>query len=146
MISDQATDRIAYAKPFQENVQGRLKARFRVDSDGVPMYEPHDEDSRLRVYTIDVFLVTPRSQEIKGVKYYMDDESYLDPEGYSDDADNEFREEITSYGDVEIVVTVEMAGRKKYEQRAWLSNMLENGHADDMTPAIRAAIQRIKVN
>jgi hypothetical protein len=146
MKSDQATDRIAYTEPFKESVEGRLKARFRVDSDGTPMYESHDEDPRLRVYTIDVFLATPRTKEIKGVKYYMDDDSYVDPEGYSDDASNEFREEITSYGDVEIVVTVEMSNHKKYEQRAWLSNMLENGHADDMTPAIRAAIQRIKVN
>ena len=146
MKSAQATDRIDYTKPFKENVQGRLKAQFRVDSDGTPMYQPHDEDPRLRVYTIDVFLATPRTKEIKRVKYYMDDDSYVDPDGYSDDADNEFREEITSYGDVEIVVTVEMSNHKKYEQRAWLSNMLENGHADEMTPAIRAAIQRIKVN
>lgn len=146
MSSDQATDRIVYTDPFKENVQGRLKARFRIDSDGMPMYDPHDEDRRLRIYTIDVFLATPRTKEIRGVEYYMDDDSYVDPEGYSDDADNEFREEITSYGDVDIVVTVEMSNHKKYEQRAWLSNMLENGHADDMTLPIRAALQRIKVN
>jgi hypothetical protein len=146
MRSDQATDGIVYTEPFKESVQGRLKAQFRLDSDGQPMYEPHDDDPRLRVYTIDVVLASPRAKEIKGVGYYMDDPSYVDPAGYSDDADNEFREEITSYGDVEIVVTVDMSNQKKYVQRAWLSNMLENGHADDMTPQIRAAIQRIQVN
>jgi len=145
MRTDQAVDSIVYTKPFRESVQGRLKAEFRLDSDKTPMYEPHNEDPRLRVYTIDVFLATPLKKEIKGVKYYLDDPSYVDPEGYSYDADNEFRQEIASYGDVEIIVTVEMSDHK-YEQRAWLSNMLENGHADDMTPAIRAAIQRIRVN
>lgn len=144
MKVDQAIDRIAYTRPFMDSVQGRLKARFRLDSDGTPMYEPHDDDRRLRVFTIELFLATPRAKEVKAVSYFMDDPSYVDPNGYSVDADNEFREEISSYGDVEIVVTVDMPPHK-YEQRAWLSNMLENGHADDMNPAIRAAIQRIKL-
>jgi len=145
MSSNQALDRIAYSNPFRESVQGRLKARFRLDSDGTPMYEADDDDPRLRHYTIDVYLATPRASEIKRVSYYLDDPSYVDPQGYSDDIDNEFREEIASYGDVEIVVTVEMP-KHKYEQRAWLSNMLENGHANDMTKAVRSAIERIKVN
>lgn len=144
MTPDQATDRIAYTEPFQDRVRGRLKARFRLDAEGKPVNEPHSEDRRLRVYTIDVFLDTPRAREIQGVRYYMDHPSYEDPEGYSDDRDNQFREEITSYGDVEIIVTVELPDHK-YEQRAWLSNMLENGHAADMTPAVRDAILRIKV-
>jgi hypothetical protein len=143
------SNRIVYTKPFREKVQGQLKARFRLDSDGKPMYEPDDEEEDLRHYTMDVSLETPRASEIKGVSYYMNDPSYVDPEGYSEDADNDFQEEIQSYGDVEILVTVEMTDQKsdhEYEQRAWLSNMLENGHADDMTPAIRAAIRRIKAN
>ena len=145
MIPKQLPDRIAYTGPFREILQGRLKARFRLDADQNPEYEPYPGDPSLRVYTIDVYLVTPLAPAIQGVTYYMNDESYLDPDGYSKDAANEFREEVTSYGDVEIVVTVEMA-EHEYKQRAWLSNMLENGHADDMSPAIRAAIQRIKVN
>jgi hypothetical protein len=145
MSSNQAIDRIDYTKPFKESVQGRLKARFRLDADREPMYEVDDDDPRLRHYTIEVLLETPRAEEIKGVTYYLDDPSYVDPQGYSSDAANEFREEITSYGDVEIIVTVEMP-KHKYQQRAWLSNMLENGHADDMTKAIRSALQRIKVN
>ncbi len=145
MAAKHAADRILYTKPFRENVQGQLKACFRLDAERNPLYESHPDDRRLRVYTIDVFLETPRAREIKGVTYYMDDPSFTDPEGYSDDADNQFREEITSYGDVEIVVTVEM-GRQEYQQRAWLSNMLENGHADDMTTAVRAALERIRVN
>jgi hypothetical protein len=145
MPAKHAPDRIDYTKPFRDNVEGQLKARFRLDAEGEPMYERHPDDRRLRVYTIDVFLETPRASAIKGVTYFMDDPSFVDPEGFSDDADNQFQEEITSYGDVEIVVTVEMADGHQYVQRAWLSNMLENGHADDMTPPVRAALERIKV-
>jgi hypothetical protein len=142
-------DHIDYTKPFMENVKGQLKARFRLDPEGRPQFTEH---KGLRHYTIDVFLTTKRTKEIKCVHYYMDDPSYIDPNGYSDDADNEFREEISSYGDVEILVTVEMGSKEKYEQRAWLSKMLENGHASDVdmgTPksrAIRAALQRIRAN
>lgn len=145
MNSYQAADRIDYNRAFKENVEGRLEARFRLDPDGEPMYEPDDDDKRRRHYMIDVFLVTPRAKEIKAVTFYMDDPSFGDPKGYSDDADNQFREEIASYGDVEIDVTVKMR-EHGYKQRAWLSNMLENGHAEDMNRAIRAALERIKVS
>jgi hypothetical protein len=145
MKGNQTLDRIAYTKPFQDGVQGQLKARFRVDASGEPMYETDEGDSRLRHYYIELFLASPRAKEIKGVTYYMDDPTYVNPKGYSADADNEFREEITSYGDVEVVVTVEMPDHR-YEQRAWLSNMLENGHAGDSDPAIREALRRIKAN
>jgi hypothetical protein len=145
MNANQTVDRIAYTTPFKQNVQGRLLARFCLDAEGEPQYETDDDDPRLRHYTIEVFLETPRAKEIKGVSYFLDDPSYIDPEGYSDDKDNEFREEITSYGDVEIEVTVEMPPQK-LRQRAWLSNMLENGHATDMRRAVRAALERIKAN
>lgn len=144
-IKQHAIDRIVYTTPFKENVQGRLMARFRLDPEGTPIYEPYQDEPRLRVYTIDMFLVTPFSTEIKGVRYYLNDPSYINPEGYTADADNKFREEISTYGDVEILITVEMLNQKKYEQRAWLSHMLENGHADDMTQEIRTALGRIRI-
>jgi hypothetical protein len=148
MTSD---DRIDYTEPFRSNVNGRLKARFRLDAEGKPQYE---EQGGLRHFYIDIFLSSARTDDIKEVKYFMNDATYLDPNGYSNDGGNEFREQITSYGDVEIVVTVVKTDGKKYEQRAWLSNMLENGHATDLdvdaeTPksrAIRAALQRIRTN
>lgn len=138
-----ASDRIAYTGPFRQAVQGQLKAQFHLDADGKPIYELDDEE--VRHYTMDVYLSTSPAvaKQITRVKYFLDDPSFQSPTGSSDDAANEFRVEITSYGDVEIVVTVSLSG-DNYQQRAWLSNMLENGHADNMTPAIRAAIQRIK--
>lgn len=144
-MPNHVADRIDYNNSFREMVRGQLKARFRLDSEGEPMWEPHPDDRRLRCYIIDMFLETPRAREIRGVAYYLNDPSYLAPEGYSDNGNNQFREEITSFSDVEIVVTVQME-RGEYKQRARLSEMLENGHADEMTPAIRTALQLIKVN
>ena len=145
-MANQAPDQIKYSDRFQEGVQGRLKARFRLDAYGKPIFTQDDENPRLRHYEIVVFLASPKAKQIKRVTYFMDDPSFSeDPEGSSVDSDNDFPVEITSYGDVEVVVTVEIADQK-LEQRAWLSTMLENGHTDDLSPEIRLAIQRIKVN
>ena len=145
MKTAHAADRIDYNQPFRENVQGQLKATFRLGADFAPVSEPHPDDRRLLVYTIDAFLDSPRASQIDRVEYFLDDPSYEDPKGYSNDRSNQFRKEITSYGDVEVLVTVYLDGLN-YQQRAWLSNMLENGHADDMTAPIWAALERIRVN
>jgi hypothetical protein len=76
----------------------------------------------------------------------MDDSSFVDPEGYSANSQDNFEEEVTSYGDVEVKVTIEMANGDEYTQRAWLSHMLENGHRGEKNPAVRAAIERIERN
>jgi hypothetical protein len=137
------TDIITYTRPFAENVKGQLYARFRLDPEGIPEFQ-RDEDG-LRHYTIDVYLHSPRANEIDEVKYIMDDPTYYDPVGYSTDKANDFREEIQSYGQVPVVVKVQI-GNQVYEQRVWLSQMLENGHLKDTNPGIQSAIQRIKVN
>src|SRR5262245_146581 len=139
------TDNIAYTEPFQEHVQGRLKAQFHLGANGQPEFDPHPDDTRLRVYTIDVFLDSPRAPQIKKVEYLLDDPTFEDDKGWSTDRDNQFREEISTYGDVEIEVTVTIDGHK-YKQRAWLSHMLENGHATTMTPTIRSALESIRAN
>ncbi|MCI0699887.1 MAG: hypothetical protein L0241_02215 [Planctomycetia bacterium] len=136
-------DPIDYTRSFADNVRGQLYARFRLGPDGTPEFE-EDEDG-LRHYTIDVYLRSPRADEIYEVKYVMDDPTYYDPVGYSADATNDFHEVIQSYGEVPVVVTVQIGGRV-YEQRAWLSQMLTNGHGAGTTPVIRDAIERIKKN
>lgn len=136
----ESQDRISYDPPFDQNVQGRAYARFRLGPDGQPEYE-EDRDG-LRHYPISVYLHSPRAREIDEVTYIMDDPSYYDPIGRSTDRANDFREEIWSYGDVPVVVKVRIAD-DKYEQRAWLSQMLDNGHQKDTNMAIRSAIQRI---
>lgn len=135
-------DAIDYDPPFATNVQGRLYARFRLGPDKVPEYES-DPDG-LRHYPIHVHLHSPRAADIREVQYIMDDPSYDDPKGRSTDRANDFREEVWSYGDVPVIIRVKI-GENTYEQRAWLSQMLENGYPAG-APAIQAAIQRIKVN
>jgi len=135
--------RIDYTRAFAKNVKGELGARFRLDPDGNPLYE--DDDDGLRHYTIDLSLVSPMAQEIDSVTYFMDDETYWDPEAVSNDRDNDFTEEISSYGDFEVEVTVQI-GKNAYKQRAWLSTLLEAGHKADSSPAIRNAINRLKAN
>ena len=134
--------RINYARPFTENVKGVLKARFRLDPAGNPVCELNDDGDK--VFTIDLSLEAPTAKTIDSVSYFMDDPTYShDPEAVSIDRDNDFTEEIESYGNFEVVVTVQI-GRHIYKQRAWLSNLLEAGHETDMTPAIRQAIEYIE--
>ncbi len=128
-------DRIDYTPAFTEYVKGRLYARFQLDANGEPEFEPDGDDPDLRHYTIDLYLRSPRASEIDGVEYYMNDPTYWDPEGYSEDEANDFHEVIESYGDVPIDVTVRIIGRE-YKQRAWLAAMLVNGYLGEMGPAV----------
>jgi len=138
-------DPITYKEVFAEQVQGQLIARFKLDSNLRPIWEPQPDYPDWRVYTIFLFLETPRAQEIKGVKYKIEDDTFNDPYAYSEKKDKKFRARITSAGDVPIVVTVKM-NKQKYKQQAWLSDMLENGHAGDPAPAVRKALNYIGKN
>ena len=135
---------ITYTRPFRDNVKGIIRARFRPDRNGNPLYEL-DEDDR-KVFTIELSLDAPTAQTIDSVAYYMDDPTFSeDPEAVSIDRDNAFAEEITSYGDLEIVVTVQI-GTHAFKQRVWLSSLLEVGHQEDMRPSVRQAIDEIANN
>ncbi len=136
---------LRHTRAFANNVKGALEARFRLDAAGAPLFEPDDEDPELRHYTIDLRLESPIAEDIESVTYFMEDETYADPLRVSDDRDNDFTEEISSYGDLEVEVTVQV-GAHVYKQRAWLSNLLQAGHEGDASPAILDAIERIKAN
>ena len=119
--------RIDYTRAFIAHVNGELKARFRLDARGRPIYEQDEDDPDLRHYTIELSLESPIAPEIDTVTYYLDDETYRDPVAVSNDRANEFTAEISSYGDFEVEVTVQI-GKHAYKQRAWLSSLLEAGH------------------
>jgi hypothetical protein len=129
---------------FTKNVGGQLKARFRVDADHAPIYWKGRDG--LKNYQIYLSLEeSPRAAEIDSVKYFMDDPTFWDPLAVSEDGDNGFLEEISSYGDVEVEVTVQIKN-KAYKQRAWLSNLLKDGYGQDASPEILEAIRNIKEN
>jgi hypothetical protein len=137
-------DGIDYDPNFTENVQGQLIARFRTDSDGVPLFE-EDEDGT-KHYVIDISLRSPKKSSIDKVVYLMEDPSFADdPKAVSKNRAMDFKQGVSSYGDVPVLVSVEMDG-EVYEQRAWLSNMLTNGYAGQPEPAVQSAIKRLKIN
>lgn len=138
------TDVIEYAPSFAKALAGgRLDARFRTAEDGRPVFR-EDEDG-VRHYTVDVYLKTPNADKIQLVEYVIDDPTFYDPLGITTDAKDDFHHVIRTYGDVPIDVKVYMGSFVRV-QRVWVSELLQNGHADDLTPAISDAIARIKTN
>jgi hypothetical protein len=137
-----ATDQIDYARPFTERVKGTLYARFRLDSTGAPQFEVWQGE---RLYTLDLYLVSPYAGAIDEVRYTLDDPSEPNPLGTSTDRANDFRVAFETIGDEPLRVFVRMGG-ETYEQRVWLSQMLANGHAKALTPEIRSALIEIRVN
>jgi hypothetical protein len=135
---------IAYTRAFTQHVKGELKARFQLDENGVPLCEI-DDATELRHYDIDLSLEAPAAmaRQIDSVTYLLDAETYSDPVAASNDRDNNFTLEISSYGDLEVEVTVQM-GKHTYTQLALLSSLLEAGHAGDSSPAIRQALDYVK--
>jgi hypothetical protein len=134
--------RVQYTRAFLEDVQGTLKARFRLDARGEPLW---DEDEEGYYYFIQLRLESPNRVKIDKVTYVLDS-TYYDPVRVSKDRDNDFAEEISSYGDYVLTVRVQM-GKHLYVQEAWLSTLLEAGHAGEAdTGPIRDAIEDIKAN
>jgi hypothetical protein len=136
---------IDHVAEFARKVGGVPQARFRLDPEGQPLFEPDEEEPDLRHYKIELSLATPRAAEIDGVTYTLDKETYWDPVAASIDRKNNFAVRVSSYGDFEVSVEVQL-GPKAYEERALLSDLLEAGHQGDPSPAIREAIARIKAH
>lgn len=134
---------IRYLPAFVENVAGRLYARFQLESDGTPR---GDDDDGTTFYFIDLYLDSPNKGRITRVTYNLDS-SYYEPVRHCKNRDQNFREEITAYGDYLVKVEVQM-GERTIRQGALLSEMLEEGHKDDPDPtgAIAAAITYLRAN
>jgi hypothetical protein len=135
---------IKYTKNFTEKVKGELRAEFRLNAQGEPLFRT--VGNGLKEYKIKLSLSAPTASEIESVTYFMDDETFWDPVAASNDRDNDFTQQISSYGEVPVKVTVRFENGKKIKQEAWLSNLLEAGHAGDNSPAILNAIADIKAN
>ncbi len=133
-------DVINYKPSFAKSVAGRVYAKFSLHPNGNPVY--FEDESGLRHYTIDVRLKSPHADDIELVEYLIDDPTFYDPRGFSDEAADDFHEVIQSYGDVPIDVKVHF-GTIVRVQRVWLSQLLLNGHNDHTKPAIKDALDRI---
>jgi hypothetical protein len=144
-----ASDLIEYNRLFAEKVirgpgaeVGKLQARFRPGPTTDVLYQ--DDEEGLRHYLVELTLHSPAASKIDTVEYHLDD-TFYDPLRLSEDADTDFAVELLTYGNVEVEVIVRM-GSHKYIQRAWLGRLLRNGHANNLTPTIEAAIKQIEAN
>lgn len=126
-------------RTFSSNMGGKIAARFKLDKDGKPRYLI---SGGLKNYLIDLY-VESASPDLGSVTYKLDN-SYYDPIRESDNRDNSFMEEITSYGDYPVLVEAQL-GRRLVAEKINLSSLLEEGHkgAQDK-PEILAAINDIK--
>ncbi len=123
-----------------------LKARFQLDGNHPASFEAEDEDGRLLPGFYVVLLVAPAagSPRIHQVTFLLD-ETYEQPLRKATRPRNDFGAEITSYGDFAVVAKVE-AEDDVHAAVGWLSDLLAKGHATDLTPAIRRAIDSIAAN
>jgi len=135
---------IKYTKNFSDKVKGQLRAQFRLDAHGAPLFRTVEDG--LKEYRINLSLSDSTAPDIESVTYFLDDETFWDPVAASNDRDNDFTQQISSYGNVLVKVTVWFDNGSKIKQEAWLSNLLEAGHAGDDSPAIRNAIADIEAN
>ncbi len=127
---------IRYNEAFKTNVNGTLCARFQLDGQGNPVSGNEDGAT---FYFIELSLNSTNAENIQKVTYLLDEATYWEPERESEDRQRAFAEEITSYGD--FVVRVEVQTRTgRFAQQAFLSDMLEAGHAHDSNPQIQQAI------
>ena len=133
---------VQLTESFRVNVQGTLDARFQLDADGRPVQEEDDEG---HFYFINLRLKSPQRNKIDKVTYLLD-ASYTVSSRFSKDGDTDFLAEITAYGDYVLTVKIQM-GKHLYVEKAWLSALLEAGHAGEaVTGPIRDAIDDIKAN
>ncbi len=116
-------------------------ARFQLDPRNNPYF---DDVAGVHHYWIDLSVESAQLDQITWAEYrvYVPTRSEL---RFSDERKTNFTDVVRVAGDCEVRVRVGMNGHR-FEDHVKLSAILEAGHATDMTPAIRDAINRMKAN
>lgn len=121
---------------------GKLIARFVTDPAGRPEFTK-DKDG-LKHYWIDLVFEPARSADVEGVTFVLDQNTYHDPIRLVD-ADTDFTERISSYGDFPVIAKVEADDFATLT--GTLHHMLRRGHPEsERTPEISAALADIAKN
>ncbi len=124
---------------FTDKVNGTVQAAFVLDDKGEPEFLD-SEDGR-RHFKVKLSLIT-KNPEVRTVVYKLHP-TYFDPIRESNNAENDFMIETTTYGDFFFVVDVTLnSGSARQSFR--LSDLL--GAAKNQTPAFAAAITLIQKN
>jgi hypothetical protein len=115
-----------------------IVATFELDANGLPQFVQRGE---LKHYRMRLSLDQPPS-DTYAVTYALH-ETYYDPVRESRDKASGFGENLTSYGDFTVQAKVRTRDGV-LNVAAPLSGALANGHSQDLTPAITAAIEDIR--
>lgn len=114
-----------------------LVARFRLNKDGRPKFV---REGDLKHFEIELAIDQPPTDTF-AVTYRLHS-SYYDPVRESLATKENFKEELTSYGDYRVRADVRRSSRT-VQLSEKLSEALRKGHADESSPEILAAIQEI---
>lgn len=110
---------------FRGRLHGKLKSHFLLDEYDRPKYSTLSDG--MRQYDMELFLESPLSDNINSVSYFINDPTFVGNACSSQNASKRFTVEISSYGDVEIIVTVTMKDGSTFRHSEQLSDMLETG-------------------
>jgi hypothetical protein len=129
----------AYSEFFKRNVAGTVNASFLLDDKGNPLFTVGPSGNCH--YKISLNVVT-ENPEVVNVIYKLHP-TYYDPIRESSDRESNFQVIITSYGDYDLAVDVQAAG-KLVTHTATLFDLLSESHKDSANPAIKEALEWIR--
>jgi hypothetical protein len=137
-----AEKKVKYTESYEENVEGTVEARFKLDANHAPLLDQYQDDDK-RYYVIELRLKSPKRDQIEKVTYVLDS-SYTVPMRFSRDRDDDFVQEIIAFRNFVLTINIHMGAHLDVQQ-AWLSALLEDGHgAEAKSGPIREAIDDIK--
>ena len=131
---------------LSEPIEFDLKAQFKLDNNQKPeFFEENEKGKTYRIYKINLIAAPPPTAPTPQSVTFVLDESYYQPVRKARRKGDQFTEEITSYGDFNIVTKFQ-AGDYITAKTAQLADLLKKGYAGAMNDAIEEAIQRIEQN
>ena len=125
---------------FDEKVRGRVRAELILDKDGNPEFL---EGNTLNHYKIRLYLQT-QNPDVQRVIYRLDP-TYYDPVRDSNDASRKFELSLTTYGDYQITIDVQVKGEIVREVFR-LSTLLNEIHGQSENNKIQAALEAIEAH
>lgn len=127
-------------KFFDERVHGHISAELELDENGKPI---SIRVGRLNLYKIRLRVITENPM-VRRVVYHLDPTCY-DPVRESDDRHNGFPIETTTYGDLSLLIDVQV-GVEIVRRQAMVSQLLKETYKESSNALITEAIEEILCN
>jgi len=119
------------------SLQPQIKAEFVLDADGKPLVDDGHYEIRISIYDAPA--------DAHRVTYQLDESTYYDPVRDAHNPGSGFAEELTSYGDFEIMATVRLKDRPIFATRG-LAEALRETYASSTDSAVLDALRAISEN